>query len=77
MSIRLIFFFFHSSDATASPIEIFRSISSGSKSVGALPSSTRPNRGVAPASWSSAETSVVFPTLLCPTTATLWMADAG
>ncbi len=77
VSIRLTFRFFHSRAATARPTEIFRSTSSASKSVGACPSSTRPKRVVAPASWRRAETRVVLPTPLWPTTATLWMADAG
>src|SRR5512141_1041127 len=62
--------------AQARLIEIFRSISSPSKSVGQVPSSIRPGRVVAPAAWSIAATRVVFPTVLWPTTATLRSAGA-
>ena len=62
--------------ATERLIEIFRSISSASKSVGQVPSSILPGRVMAPATWSSAPTSVVLPTVLWPTTATLRMWGA-
>src|SRR2546425_3329568 len=52
-------------------IEILRLISSGSKSVVVVPSSTLPSRLTAPAEKRSASTSEVFPTPPCPTTATL------
>ncbi len=57
--------------AQARLIEIFRSISSPSKSVGQVPSSIRPARVVAPAACRSEATRVVLPTVLWPTTATL------
>ena len=57
--------------AHARLIEILRSISSPSKSVGQVPSSIRPARVVTPAACRSEATSVVFPTVLWPTTATL------
>src|SRR3989442_12940263 len=52
-------------------IEIFRLISSGSKSVVVVPSSTRPRRVTAPAEKRSVSTRDVFPTPPCPTTPTL------
>src|SRR5262245_58914920 len=52
-------------------MEILRLISSGSKSVVVLPSSTLPSRVTAPAACSSASTSDVLPTPPCPTIPTL------
>src|SRR5688572_16254812 len=56
-------------------IERKHSISSGSKSVTVVPSSTRPMRVAAPALNSSCDTSVVLPVSLCPTTATLRISE--
>ena len=74
---RLILAFFHSAKAGAARRLIFRSISSGSKSVTVVPSSTRPSRLTAPASKSRAEASEVFPQPPCPTMATLRMFGAS
>ncbi len=52
---------FHSAQATAVLMLIFRRISSSSKSVVVVPSSTRPSRVVAPAQNSRASVSVVLP----------------
>ncbi len=61
----------HSNGASASDTEILRRCSSGSKSVTAVPSSTLPIRGIAPATKSSASARVVFPAPPWPTRATL------
>ena len=76
-SIRLTLLFFHSAKARAARRLILRSISSGSKSVTVVPSSTRPSRFTAPASKSRAEASEVFPQPPCPTSATLRMFGAS
>ena len=57
VSIRLIFVLFHSAYASADDSVCFRAISSSSKSVTVVPSSTRPRRLTAPASKSIAEMS--------------------
>src|SRR5262245_12168978 len=62
---------FQSQYATEVLIEIFRLISSGSKSVVVLPSSTLPSRVTAPAANSKASTREVLPTPPWPTTPTL------
>ena len=63
----------HSTTAAPVEIDILRAISSSSWSVVAEPSSTRPSRCVAPAVYSMADTSEVFPACPCPTIATLRM----
>src|SRR5256712_12841990 len=62
---------FQSQYATEVLIEILRLISSGSKSVVVLPSSTLPSRVTAPAVNSRASTREVLPTPPWPTTPTL------
>src|SRR5213593_4614612 len=62
---------FQSQYATEVLIDILRLISSGSKSVVVLPSSTLPSRVTAPAANSSASTREVLPTPPWPTTPTL------
>ena len=62
--------------AQARLMEILRSISSPSKSVGQVPSSILPGRVVAPAAWRSEAIRVVFPTVLWPTTAMLRSSGA-
>src|SRR5882757_8818747 len=69
VSSKLIFVLPHSVNATPHESDIFRAISSSSWSVGALPSSTRPKRGVAPAVYNMAEIREVFPACPWPTTA--------
>src|SRR5205807_5836897 len=63
--------------ARASDTEIPRLISSGSKSVVVVPSSTRPFRLIAPAWERSASARVVFPVPPCPTRATLRLRAGG
>src|SRR5258706_10183844 len=69
VSSKLIFVLPHSVNATPHESDILRAISSSSWSVGALPSSTRPKRGVAPAVYNMAEIREVFPACPWPTTA--------
>src|SRR5688500_2653883 len=64
----------HSACATPRWIEYFRSISSGLKSVSAVPSFTEPCRFVAPDTKASASTRLVLPLAPCPTTATFLMS---
>ena len=70
VSIRLIFFLFHSAAATAVEMVILRAISSSSKSVMVLPSSTRVRRLVAPVVNSRPAARDVFPECPWPTRAT-------
>src|SRR5438876_650138 len=70
VSTRLIRWPFHSQYATAVLTEILRLISSGSKSVVVVPSSTLPRRLTAPVVKSIDSTSDVFPTPPWPTTPT-------
>src|SRR3954469_9597259 len=71
VSIRLILHLSHSQYAGVAVMDMCRAISSSSQEVVAEPSSTRPNRGVAPDVYSKAETREVFPEWEWPTTATL------
>ncbi len=66
-----------SSQAGVAASVCLRAMDSSSKSVGAVPSSTRPRRVVAPAVNRSAEMSWVLPEPLWPTTATLRMDAAA
>jgi hypothetical protein len=66
----LILIFFHSATAMAVEMLILRWISSSSKSVIVLPSSTRSNRFEAPAVNSNPAVSVVLPESPWPTTPT-------
>ena len=66
-----------SSQAGVAASVCLRAMASSSKSVGAVPSSTRPSRVVAPAVNSRAEMSWVLPEPLWPTTATLRMDAAA
>ena len=61
VSIKLILRSPYSNEATLAPIDIPRSCSSGSKSETVVPSSTRPNRLITPASNSSASQRLVLP----------------
>ena len=61
VSIRLIFCLFHSAYATLEDSVCLRAISSSSKSVTVVPSSTLPNRLTIPATERSAEASCVLP----------------
>ena len=70
VSRRLIFFFAHSTAATPVEIVILRAISSSSKSVIVLPSSTRVRRLVAPPVYKMLATREVLPECPCPTRAT-------
>src|ERR1700683_299174 len=70
VSIRLIFFFDHSANASAVEMVSLRWISSSSKSVMVVPSSTRVNRFVAPAVKRIPAASVVFPEWPWPISAT-------
>jgi hypothetical protein len=73
----LTFVRFHSTNATLDPSVCLRAISSSSKSVTVVPSSTRPSRVTAPPSNSMADTSCVLPHPPWPTTATLRMVAAS
>jgi len=70
VSIRLILCRFHSAYAIAADRVRLRAISSSSKSVAVVPSSTRPRRFTMPASNRMAEASWVLPALEWPTMAT-------
>src|SRR6185312_15810303 len=72
---RLIFASIHSAYAQPRLIEYLRSISSGAKSVSAVPSRTDPWRLLDPETKASASTRVVFPLAPCPTTATLRISE--
>src|SRR6185295_9061571 len=74
VSIRLIFFLFHSAAATLLEMVILRAISSSSKSVTVFPSSTRVRRLVAPPANKAPATREVFPECPCPTNATFRMS---
>src|ERR1051325_6764389 len=74
VSRRLILVFFHSATAMAVEIVILRWISSSSKSVIVLPSSTRVRRLVAPVVKSIPAVSVVLPESPWPTTPTFRMS---
>ena len=76
VSIRLILVPFHSANAVVDESVCLRAISSSSKSVTVVPSSTMPRRLTIFASNSIAETSCVLPEPLWPTMATLRMSDA-
>src|SRR5438477_6489157 len=67
----------YSNGASDSEREIARLISSGSKSVVVVPSSTRPWRLMAPAQNRSDSARVVFPAPPCPTSATLRIWAGG
>ena len=71
VSMRLIFVFFHSANAVLADSVCLRAISSSSKSVTVVPSSTAPRRLTASASNRRAEANCVLPAPLCPTNATL------
>ena len=73
VSKKLIFVLFHSMKAMAVEMLIFLSISSGSKSVMAVPSSTRPKRFPTPPKYRHPATSEVLPDAPCPVTATFLM----
>jgi hypothetical protein len=77
VSRRLTFFPFHSRWARAVCSEILRSISSSSKSVVVVPSSTRPRRVTAPATKSIAEVREVLPESPCPMSATFRMSGVS
>ena len=77
VSIRFIFVERHSVNAALAESVCLRAISSSSKSVTVVPSSTLPRRFTIFAPNSIADTSCVFPEPLCPTTATLRMFDAS
>ena len=77
VSIRLILWSCHSSGASAALTVIWRRISSASKSVVVVPSSTRPRRSIAFAANSIASTSDVLPVPPCPHTATFRMRSLG
>ena len=74
VSSRLILFLFHSAAAMAVEMVILRSISSSSKSVMVLPSSTRSSRLVAPAVKSSPAVKDVLPEWPWPTRPTFRMS---
>src|SRR5437762_9245185 len=67
----------NSNGAMATDTEIVRLISSGSKSVVVVPSSTRPCRLIVPLQNSNASVSVVFPAPPWPTSATLRILAGG
>src|ERR1700690_4023122 len=73
----LILWPWYSNAASASEAEIPRCVSSGSKSVVVVPSSTRPRRLIAPELYRSASASVVLPDPPCPTRATLRIFAGG
>src|SRR5687767_1771462 len=75
VSRRLILVSIHSAWAHARLIEKPRPVSSGSKSVSAVPSFTVPCRLDDPDTKASASTSVVLPLAPCPTTAILRMSS--
>ncbi len=77
VSIRLTFVPFHSNEARLALIDMPRAFSSSSESDTVVPSSTEPNRFVAPASKSSASIKEVFPLPRCPTRATLRILSAA
>src|SRR5437588_6991671 len=77
VSMRFSFASFHSSGASAALTVIFRRISSGSKSVVVVPSSTRPSRSTALAANSIASTREVFPVLPGPATAMFRILSAA
>ena len=73
VSRRFIFLSFHSSGSTDSLMEIWREISSSSKSDVVFPSETLPILLMAPAVKSMASESVVLPELPCPKSTMLWI----
>ncbi len=77
VSIKLIFCLFHSAYATLADSVCLRAISSSSKSVTVVPSSTLPNRLIMLASARMAEVSCVLPDPLWPTRATFLMLEAS
>ena len=77
VSMMLILVFCHSACARLEESVCLRAISSSSKSVTVVPSSTLPMRLTAPATKSIVETSCVLPHPPCPTTATLRMLAAS
>src|SRR5689334_4435288 len=68
---------FHSNGASDKETEICFVISSGSKSLTVVPSSTRPARLMAPAASRSASVSEVFPVPPCPTRTMFRMWSVG
>ena len=77
VSMKLIFVRFHSANAALEDSVCLRAISSSSKSVTVLPSSTLPSRLTIPASNSAAAASCVLPAPLCPTSATFLISSAA
>ena len=77
VSMRLSLVSCHSRGASAALTVIFLRISSASKSVVVVPSSTRPWRSTALAAKSIASTNDVFPVPPCPATATFRIRSAG
>src|SRR5262245_57598272 len=75
VSMRLILVSCHSANAHERLIEKPRSVSSGAKSVSAVPSFTDPCRFELPDTKASASTRLVFPLAPCPTTAMLRISD--
>src|SRR5947209_14511595 len=73
----LILWPWYSKGASDSESEIARLISSGSKSVVVVPSSTRPWRLMAPEQNNRASARLVFPAPPCPTSATLRILAGG
>src|SRR5436190_14236498 len=74
---RLVLWPSYSRGAVVADTEIWRLISSGSKSVVVVPSSTRPLRLITPAQCSSASVSVVLPAPPWPTRATFRILAGG
>jgi len=71
VSSKLTLWSFQVTCAIAVPIEIFRLISSASKSKTVVPASVRPSRSMTPPAKSMASARLVLPSWLCPRSATL------